>query len=143
MTQLGNWICWICVVAFCKKKTHELLLELLIRLIQSTRSAGSGCGYLFIVFKYMVKFPQLIFLHGKCSCCDLRVMYLNRNRIHLSAAAVRLRITLYGCQYFVYKFLIVSTKYGARGIEVVPLKHSMLNESLKKASHFMTRLIIK
>ena len=58
---------------------------------QSSRSAGNECGY---VFKYMVKFPQLIFLHGTCSCCDLRAMYLNRNRIYLVAAARRLWISL-------------------------------------------------
>ena len=54
---------------------------------QSSRSAGNGCGYL---FKYMVKFPQLIFLHGTCSCCDLRAMYLNWNRIHIATGARRL-----------------------------------------------------
>ena len=54
-------------------------------------AAGSGGGYL---FKYMVKFPQLILLHRTCSCCDLRAMYLNRNRIHLSTAARRLWINI-------------------------------------------------
>ena len=59
---------------------------------------GNGCGYL---FKYMVKFPQLIFSHGTCSSCDLRAMYLNRNCIDLSAAAVRLWISLARHQQFV------------------------------------------
>ena len=53
----------------------------------SSRSAGVGCGYL---FKYMVKFPELIFLHGTCSCCDILAMYLNKNRVHLAAVARRL-----------------------------------------------------
>ena len=41
------------------------------------------CGYLPTVFNNMVKLLQLISLHGTCSCCDLRAMFLNRNRIHL------------------------------------------------------------
>ena len=74
-------------------------------------------------------FRSWYFLHETCSCCDLRAMCLNMNRIYLTAAARRLWISLYPTANL-HRMMPLYLLDGA--VTVIPISWPNKNESLEQ-----------